>query len=202
MKVLQGDITYGGSVSPTVTNTPDGTDTVSYTYEGRDGTSYSSSATAPTNVGKYKVTAKCESSTIIYTAEDTFEIQPKSISGMTVTLNKTSLEYNGSAQTVNVTGVGSLTAADYTVTSGNSGTDVNSYTVTVTGKGNYEGTAKATWKITPATLTVTGATVAAKIYDGSTDATVSAVSFSGTTGSDALTVGTDYTVSGVFNGCM
>lgn len=199
MKVLQGDITYGGSVSPTVTNKPDGTDTVSYTYEGRDGTSYSSSATAPTNVGKYKVTAKCESSTIIYTAEDTFEIQPKSISGMTVTLNKTSLEYNGSAQTVNVTGVGSLTAADYTVTSGNSGTDVNSYTVTVTGKGNYEGTAKATWKITPATLTVTGATVAAKIYDGSTDATVSAVTFSGTKGSDALTVGTDYTVSGVFN---
>ena len=199
MKVLQGDITYGGSVSPTVTNKPDGTDTVSYTYEGRDGTSYSSSATAPTNVGKYKVTAKCESSTTIYTAEDTFEIQPKSISGMTVTLNKTSLEYNGSAQTVNVTSVGSLTAADYTVTSGNSGTDVNSYTVTVTGKGNYKDTAKATWKITPATLTVTGATVAAKIYDGSTDATVSAVTFSGTKGSDALTVGTDYTVSGVFN---
>lgn len=199
MKVLQGDITYGGSVSPTVTNKPDGTDTVSYTYEGRDGTSYSSSATAPTNVGKYKVTAKCESSTTIYTAEDTFEIQPKSISGMTVTLNKTSLEYNGSAQTVNVTGVGSLTAADYTVTSGNSGTDVNSYTVTVTGKGNYKGTAKATWQITPATLTVTGATVAAKTYDGSTDATVSAVTFSGTKGSDALTVGTDYTVSGVFN---
>lgn len=199
MKVSQGDITYGESVSPSVTNKPDGTGTVSYTYEGRDGTTYSSSATAPTNVGKYKVKATCESSTTIYTAEDTFEILRKSISGMTVTLNKTSLEYNGSAQTVNVTGVGSLTAADYTVTSGNSGTDVNSYTVTVTGKGNYKDTAKATWKITPATLTVTGATVAAKIYDGSTDATVSAVTFSGTKGSDALTVGTDYTVSGVFN---
>ena len=199
MKVSQGDITYGESVSPSVTNKPDGTGTVSYTYEGRDGTTYSSSATAPTNVGKYKVKATCESSTTIYTAEDTFEILRKSISGMTVTLNKTSLEYNGSAQTVTVTGVGSLTAADYTVTSGNSGTDVNSYTVTVTGKGNYKDTAKATWQITPATLTVTGATVAAKIYDGSTDATVSAVTFSGTKGSDALTVGTDYTVSGVFN---
>lgn len=198
MKVSQGDITYGESVSPSVTNKPDGTGTVSYTYEGRDGTTYSST-TAPTNVGKYKVKATCESSTTIYTAEDTFEILRKSISGMTVTLNKTSLEYNGSAQTVTVTGVGSLTAADYTVTSGNSGTDVNSYTVTVTGKGNYKDTAKATWQITPATLTVTGATVAAKIYDGSTDATVSAVTFSGTKGSDALTVGTDYTVSGVFN---
>ena len=199
MKVSQGDIIYGGSVSPSVTNKPDGTGTVRYTYEGRDGTTYSSSATAPTNVGKYKVTATCESSTTIYTAEDTFEIQPKSISGMTVTLDKTSLEYNGSAQTVTVTGVGSLTTADYNVTGATSGTNVGNYTVTVAGKGNYKGTAKATWQITPATLTVTGATVAAKIYDGSTDATVSAVTFSGTKGSDALTVGTDYTVSGVFN---
>ena len=155
MKVSQGDITYGGSVSPSVTNKPAGTGTVSYTYEGRDGTTYSSSATAPTNVGKYKVTAKCESSTVIYTAEDTFEILPKSISGMTVTLDKTSLEYNGSAQTVNVNSVGSLTAADYTVTSGTSGTDVGSYTVTVTGQGNYKDTATATWKITQATPTYT-----------------------------------------------
>ena len=155
MKVSQGDITYGGSVSPSVTNKPDGTGTVSYTYEGRDGTTYSSSATAPTNVGKYKVKATCESSTTIYTAEDTFEILAKSISGMTVTLNKTSLEYNGSAQTVTVTGVGSLTAADYTVTGTTSSTNVGNYTVTVTGKGNYKDTAKATWQITPATLTVT-----------------------------------------------
>ena len=197
MKVSQGDITYGGSVAPSVTNKPAGTGEVSYTYEGRDGTIYST--TAPTNVGKYKVKATCESPTTIYTAVDDFEILAKSISGMTVTLNKTSLEYNGSTQAVNVTGVGSLTAADYTVTSGNSGTDVGSYTVTVTGNGNYKDTAKATWQITPATLTVTGATVAAKIYDGSTDATVNAVTFSGTKGSDALTVGTDYTVSGVFN---
>lgn len=154
MKVSQGDIIYGGSISPSVNGKPAGTGEVSYTYEGRDGTTYSSSA-APTNVGKYKVKATCESSTTIYTAEDDFEILPKSISGMTVTLDKTSLEYNGNTQTVNVTGVGSLTTADYTVTSGNSGTDVGSYTVTVTGNGNYTNTAKATWKITPATLTVT-----------------------------------------------
>ncbi len=154
MKVSQSDITYGGSVSPSVTNKPAGTGEVSYTYEGRDGTSYSST-TAPTNVGKYKVKAKCESSTTIYTAVDTFEILPKSISGMTVTLDKTSLEYNGNPQTVTVTGVGSLTAGDYTVTGATSGTDVGSYTVTVTGNGNYTDTAKATWQIPPATLTVT-----------------------------------------------
>ena len=158
MKVSQSDITYGGSVSPSVTNKPAGTGEVSYTYEGRDGTSYSST-TAPTNVGKYKVKAKCESSTTIYTAEDTFEILPKSISGMTVTLNNTSLEYNGSAQTVNVTVKdGSTTLikdTDYTVTSGNSGTNVGSYTVTVTGKGNYTGSVDRTWKITQGTPTYT-----------------------------------------------
>ena len=155
MKVSQSDITYGGSVSPSVTNKPAGTGEVSYTYEGRDGTSYSST-TAPTNVGKYKVKAKCESSTTIYTAEDDFEILPKSISGMTVTLDKTSLEYTGSAQTVNVTGVGSLTTADYDVTSGTSGKDVGNYTVTVTGKGNYKDTAKATWEITAKDVKLTG----------------------------------------------
>ena len=154
MKVSQDDITYGDAVSPAVTNKPADTGTVSYTYEGRDGTSYNS-ATAPTNVGKYTVKATCDSSTTTYTAEDPFEILPKSISGMTVTLDNTSLKYNGNTQTVNVTSVDTLTAADYDVTSGTSGKDVGNYTVTVTGKGNYKDTAKATWKITPATLTVT-----------------------------------------------
>lgn len=164
MTVTQSDIIYGGSVSPTVTNKPDGTGTVSYTYEGRNGTSYSSSATAPKNVGEYTVKSKCESSTTIYTAEANFAIQPKSISGMTVTLSDTSLEYNGSAQTVTVTSVGSLTDADYTVTGETSGTNVRSYTVTVTGKGNYTNTAKATWEITAKDVTVTGITATNRAY--------------------------------------
>ena len=158
MKVSQGDIIYGGSVSPTVTNKPAGTGEVSYTYEGRDDTSYSS-ATAPTNVGKYKVKAKCESSTTIYTAEANFAIQPKSISGMTVTLDKTSLEYNGSAQAVNVTvkdgGTTLINGTDYTVTGTTSSTNVGNYTVTVTGRGNYTGRVDRTWKITQGTPTYT-----------------------------------------------
>lgn len=161
MKVLQGDITYGESVSPSVSGQPAGTGTVRYTYEGRDGTTYSNSA-APTNVGKYKVKATCESSTTIYTAEDDFEILPKSISGMTVTLNKTSLEYNGSAQAVNVTvknGTTTLTKdTDYTVTGTTSSTNVGNYTVTVTGKGNYTDSVDRTWKITQGTPTYTAPT--------------------------------------------
>lgn len=161
MKVSQDNIIYGETVSPSVTNKPDGTGTVSYTYEGREGTSYNST-TAPTNVGKYKVTATCESSTTIYTAEDTFAIQPKRISGVTVTLNKTTTVYDGNNQTVSVTvkdGASTLTKdTDYTVTGATSGTNVNSYTVTVNGKGNYAGSVEKTWEITQATPTYTAPT--------------------------------------------
>ena len=196
MKVSQGDITYGGSVSPSVTNKPAGTGTVSYTYEGRDGTTYSSSATAPTNVGKYKVTAKCESSTVIYTAEDTFEILPKSISGMTVSLDKTSLEYNGSAQTVNVTVKdGSTTlikGTDYTVTGVTSGTNVGSYTVTVIGNGNYNGSVDRTWKITAKDVKLTGginATDRSYVKDNKTvDLTKGTLTFDGLVSGETLDV--------------
>ena len=161
MKVSQDNIIYGETVSPSVTNKPDGTGTVSYTYEGREGTSYNST-TAPKNVGEYTVKAKCESSTTIYTAEANFAIQPKSISGMTVTLSDTSLEYNGSAQTVNVTvkdgGTTLVEGTDYTVTGATSGTNVNSYTVTVNGKGNYAGSVEKTWEITQATPSYTAPT--------------------------------------------
>ena len=168
MTVTQGSITYGETVSPSVTNKPDGTGEVSYTYEGRDGTSYNST-TAPTNVGKYTVKAKCESSTTIYTtAEVNFAIQPKSISDVTVTLDKTSLKYNGSAQTVTVTvkdgGTTLVEGTGYTVTGATSGTNVGSYTVTVSGNGNYTNSVDRTWKITEKDVTVTGITATNRAY--------------------------------------
>lgn len=189
MTVTQGHITYGETVSPSVANKPGGTGEVSYTYEGRNGTSYSSSATAPKNVGEYTVKAKCESSTTIYTAEANFAIQPKSISGMTVTLSDTSLEYNGSAQTVTVTSVGSLTDADYTVTGETSGTNVRSYTVTVTGKGNYTNTAKATWEITAKDVTVTGITATNRAYaKDNLEVTLTGGTLSGVFAGDTVTI--------------
>ena len=59
--------------------------------------------------------------------------------------------------------------------------------------------ATATANITPATLTITDAAIGAKTYDGSKNADVTGVTFSGLQNSETLTVGTDYTVSGVFN---
>ena len=159
MKVTQDDITYGETVSPTTSGAPADAGTVTFTYEGRDGTTYATPSTAPTNAGKYKVKAKCESPTTIYRAEANFEILPKSISGMTVNLNKTTTVYDGNNQTVSVTvkdgGTALINGTDYTVTGETSGTNVNSYTVTVTGNGNYTNSVDRTWKITQGTPTYT-----------------------------------------------
>lgn len=97
-----------------------------------------------------------------------FTISPKSISEASVTLDKTELTYDGSEQSVSVTGVSldgkTLTADDYDV-SGNAGTDRDEYTVTVNGKGNYTDSATVDWKIVAKAMTVSAEPVS-KTYDG------------------------------------
>lgn len=161
LTVTQADTTYGTALAdPAYDEATDMIDSsLKVTYKGRGTTSYTENTTMPTDAGTYTVKVTYETATKILSGSADFTIEPKSISGATVTPSDTSLEYNGSAQTVTVTvkdGAYTLTKdTDYTVTSGNSGTDVNSYTVTVTGQGNYKDTAKATWKITPRDLIVT-----------------------------------------------
>ena len=74
------------------------------------------------------------------------------------------------------------------------GADSANYKLAATGN---QTTAKA--NITPATLTITNAAIGAKTYDGSKNADVTGVTFSGLQNGETLAVGTDYTVSGVFN---
>ena len=89
---------------------------------------------------------------------------------------------------------------DYTVSYG-ANTNVGKATITVTGTGNYTGTVSKEWNITPAVLTISGATVADKTYNGSADATVTAVAFNGLKNGEELEIGTDYEVIGAaFNG--
>ena len=75
-------------------------------------------------------------------------------------------------------------------------------TITSTGTGNYTfGTGYYHFKITPAVLTISGVTVADKTYNGSADATVTAVAFDGLKNGEKLVIGTDYEVIGAaFNG--
>ena len=194
LSVSQSSFTYGeGTVNPVVSNKPETAGTVSFSYVGRNETSYSGS-TPPTNAGDYTVTATCEDAGTIYTASADFSINRKSISGMTVTLSETSKEYNGGSQSVTVTSVGSLDPAnDYNVVSGTSGSNADTYTVTVEGKGNYTGTASTNWRITPKAITISGATASDRDYvKDDKSVVISGVTFTGAT----LTKDTDYTVTG------
>lgn len=113
-----------------------------------EGTDYTVSGNTATNAGDHTLTVTGKGNyTGSVTAE--FTIDPANISTAAVSLNG-SLTYNGIDQTqkVNVQWNG-LTLAedtDYTL-SGNTATDTGSYTLTVTGKGNYTGTKTAQWRI-------------------------------------------------------
>ena len=126
-----------------------------------------------------------------------------SIVEATVTLSGGPFTYNGSEQKPTVTvklGDKILTEnIDYTVDYSDESINAGEYTVTVTGTGNYSGTATATYTITPAALTITGATLASKTYDGTTNATVESVTFNGLVNSESLTLNTDYTATAVFD---
>ena len=120
---------------------------------------------APINAGSYTLKISIPDTNPDYMGQKVinFTIEQKSISGMTVTLDKTELEYNGNSQSVTASVAGLTAGTDYTVT-GNTGTTVASYTVTVTGMGNYKDPATATWEITQATpdvgtVSYTGGTI-------------------------------------------
>ncbi len=85
-------------------------------------------------------------------------ISPKTITknNTTITLSSSSFVYNTAVQQPSVQSVAvdgkNLTTGDYSV-SYNGGTNVGSYTVTVTGTGNYDGSAIAGFNITAAPIT-------------------------------------------------
>ena len=127
------------------------------------------------------------------TVSYTLTVSPKTITP-TVTLSESTFTYDGNekAPAVTVTdGSTTLTVGkDYTVSGGTTGTNADTYTVTVTGKGNYEGTASVDWTITRATpkpgdFTTTGLVMVD--YDGNPK-TVSVELKSGISGMGNVTV--------------
>ena len=140
---------YGEAITPEAQN---GTGDVSYTYTGRNGTDYAESAAAPTNVGDYTVTATfAESDTHkACTATADFSITPKSIVADDFTLNATEFTYNSSEQKPAVLAAEGRKMAegtDYTVKYPDASTIAGSYTVTVTGQGNYTGSVTYSYTI-------------------------------------------------------
>ena len=182
--------TYDGTVkSPAITVTCGGktlTAGVDYTLSGV------ASATA---AGTYTVTATGKGG-YSGTGSTTWKINPQS-TALTVSVGTESYAYDGSAKSPTVTvkcGDKTLTAGtDYTVSGTTSATNVGTYTINVTGKGNYSGTGTKTWKVVAQSggLTVTTSPTS-YTYDGAAKTPTVTVKY----GSKTLTKGTDYTLSG------
>ena len=140
LPVVQGDITYGETVNPSVSNKPAGAGAITYTYVGRGGTTYAKSTTKPTNAGKYTVTATCEDATHIYTGSVDFQILPKEIKVDWIELTNDEYTYNGQQQTVKYTVKDGNTTLvkdrDYTV-EGDKQTNAGVHLLKIIGKGNY-----------------------------------------------------------------
>lgn len=158
--VTMADYTYGDKApAPVATSATNDVDKVSYTYTCRDGTTYAESATPPTNAGSYTVTARFEESTnaTACTATANFTVHPKGLVADNFTLSiakkPTEFTYNGSEQKPTVLvaeGSNLAEGTDYTVTYPEASTNAGSYTVKVTGQGNYTGTVELSYKINPA----------------------------------------------------
>ena len=118
----------------------------SVTVDGLDVT-YTVSDNVQTNAGTYTLTVT-GTGNFTGTATKDWTIAPKDISNAIITLGDT-LTYNGQEQTQTVT---SVTVDGLSVTydvTGNTGTDVKDYTLTITGTGNFTGTATKDWTIAP-----------------------------------------------------
>ena len=181
-------------------------------YEGTDTTQYVKSENAPINAGTYKATISAGEKT----AEAEFTIQPKPVTGagMSVTINKSSYEYDGTAKTPSVTvkdGSTKLTLnTNYTISGETSGTEVkNDYKITITGNGNYTGTKDIKWKINKATFKNVTKNEYSGIYDGephSASVTVNAptgatVTYSKDGGSSYQAESPVYTAAGIYTVC-
>ncbi len=192
----------GGAKKPAVTSVMDGTALIpdtEYTVGYSNNINVGTADTVPTVI----ITDKSDGNYTV-NGTKTFTITPKSIAGATANVNET-FTYNGKERTPGENSVEvklgekKLTeGTDYTLSYGNN-MNAGTATVTVTGKGNYKDAATNAGEFTieKAPLSFT-ATLAEKIYDGKTNATVGSLDFSGLVNGENLTPDNDYTVTAAF----
>ena len=150
--------TYDGSaktVTAKVSNAVDG-DTFTLTYEDNTGTAVGNYTAKVTDLGNDNYTLTGATGT-----EQAWSIGEASIAGAEVTLSQNSFTYDGQSQkptvTVKLNGNTLNANTDYTVDFGGDSINAGTYTVTVTGKGNYSGeaTSQPTYTIQAAIPTLT-----------------------------------------------
>lgn len=176
-----GTVTYGDTGTGFIELTPKDSLSAEQWFELKDGawtqitgaggTSYSPAAL---DAGSHTIRGAVESGGgWVLSNAVTVTVTPASIAGANITLDHPSFVYDGSAETPEVQSVtlGALTPLtkdkDYTVTV-DTKTDVGSYTLTVTGTGNYTGEVEVNWSITPMVLNYPSIdSPITKQYDGS-----------------------------------
>ena len=163
-------------------------------YSTEENGTYDTAIPTGTNVGSYSVWYKVagdKNHSDTQPVEVKVTISQASIAEATVSLSQDTFTYNGQRQTPTVTvtlGDTPLTESDYTVTYSGNCIDAGTYTVTVTGKGNYSGTAASkTYTIEKATVTPSISGTASKTYDGTTAATGLTITLEGAVQGDDVT---------------
>ena len=155
------------------------------------GTDYTVAYSGNVNAGTATVTVTGKG-TYAGTATGTFKIAAADASKATVKVADAT--YSGSAltpaPTVTFNGKTLVNGTDYTVAYANN-TSAGTATATVTFKGNYSGTAKATFKVAAASVSSASVSVAAQTYTGSALTPAVTVKL----GEKTLAKGTDYTVA-------
>ena len=185
--------TYDGSaktVTATVTNRV-GEDEITLSYTGNTGTAVNSYTATVTGLDNTNYTLDNATGTT-----QAWSIGEASIADATVELSGTAFTYNGQSQKPTVTvklGGKTLNAeTDYNVNFGGDSINAGTYTVTVTGKGNYSGEAASkTYTIEKATVTPSIISSTTKTYDGTTAATGLTITLEGVLSGDTVTATAD-----------
>lgn len=156
-----------------------------------DGGEWQANIPTATEAGEYKVYYKSIGNENFEESEEgcvTATIAQRDISGAEITLGA-SLIYNTKEQTQAIESVvleDFGVVKSYTV-SGNTATEAGTdYELTVTGTGNFTGSVKVKFAVEPAWIIIGSVTVAPKSYDGSDEATVAKVTFTGIYAGDTV----------------
>lgn len=156
-----------------------------------DGGEWQANIPTATEAGEYKVYYKSIGNENFEESEEgcvTATIARRDISGAEITLGA-SLIYNTKEQTQAIESVvleDFGVVKSYTV-SGNTATEAGTdYELTVTGTGNFTGSVKVKFAVEPAWIIIGSVTVAPKSYDGSDEATVAKVTFTGIYAGDTV----------------
>ena len=171
-KVLVGTITYELTYKDTLP-LPDATVEGTYTYSGEaivptisgledltEGTDYTLSYKNNINAGEASVTITGKGNYSGHTQEFTFTIAPLDITGISLELSQDEFSYAGAEIQIQVaatsaSGEALVEGTDYTVNGTAAAKTCGTYSLSITGMGNYTGTSQeATWTIVPKTLEV------------------------------------------------